>query len=39
VRAIDAVALGESHLRSGALDCGAEQLTNFIVVEYTRWEP
>ena len=39
VRAIDAMALGESHLRSGAVNCGPEQLTNFIVVEYARWEP
>ena len=39
VRAIDAVALGESHLRSGALNCGPEQLTDFTVVEYARWEP
>ena len=35
----DAVTLGESHLRSGALNCGPEPLTNFIFVEYARRNP
>jgi hypothetical protein len=39
VRTVDAVALGESHLRAGALDCGPEQLTNFIVAEHARRNP
>lgn len=39
VRAVNAVALGESHLRFGALNCGPEQLRNFIFVEYARRNP
>ena len=39
VRAVDAVAFGESHLRAGSLNRRPEQLTYFIVAEYARRNP
>ena len=36
VRAVDAVALGESYLRAGTLDRSPEQLTHFFVVDARR---
>jgi hypothetical protein len=39
VRAVEAMALGESNLSFGELNRGPKQLTNFIVSEYAPLRP